>query len=221
MGGQKRDFFTRFRLETLSREGSIDTSVCSTVASRRKLGVIVFSESCEVLFCSPEVPLILRHRGLSENADGEINFTQEQQSRIRSTLRRCFEDKNTDEKWAVFGEFDSNALVVSYHYALHDQCEFTHTKPGLQNQGVVVVVMRSPTSDLWEDDEQRIVQAFNLTKREAQLALHLSRGRDLSEFADSNYLSINTVKSHLRQLFKKIGVKKQLQVPVVVLAALR
>ncbi|HYI60379.1 MAG TPA: response regulator transcription factor [Acidimicrobiales bacterium] len=45
-----------------------------------------------------------------------------------------------------------------------------------------------------------------LTERESEVLAHIAQGRRTAEIADSLYLSINSIKTHTRNLFRKIGV---------------
>lgn len=87
-------------------------------------------------------------------------------------------------------------------------------------QGLAGIFVRDPW---WVDDTdaQTLAALFKTTRRETQLALHISCGNSLRQFCAENHLAMNTVKTHLRQVFKKTKVKSQMQLVAVVLAALR
>ena len=50
-----------------------------------------------------------------------------------------------------------------------------------------------------------------LTRREQQIIRHLAKGATNTEIADKLFVSENTVKTHLHNLFKKIHAKNRLQ----------
>lgn len=85
---------------------------------------------------------------------------------------------------------------------------------------LVLVTARDPEW-LAEDDAIRLQQLFGLTRREGELASYLATGKTIAQFAESNFLTSNTVKSHLKQVFKKTGVQSQMRLVAIVLAALR
>jgi DNA-binding CsgD family transcriptional regulator len=58
-------------------------------------------------------------------------------------------------------------------------------------------------------DREALRQIFQLSAREAELALALLAGTRLKHFADRHSISINTVKSQLRGLFTKTGTARQ------------
>lgn len=58
-------------------------------------------------------------------------------------------------------------------------------------------------------DEGLIQEAFGFTDAEAQVASQLLKGMSLSDIAESTSRSRETVKSHLKSLFKKTGTRRQ------------
>jgi len=50
-----------------------------------------------------------------------------------------------------------------------------------------------------------------LTAREATLLAHLAAGRSMREIADDVHLSINTVKTHVQAIYRKLGVNSRLE----------
>jgi len=58
-------------------------------------------------------------------------------------------------------------------------------------------------------DIQVLAQLYGLTRAESQLAVCLFAGRTLEEAARMLDISINTAKTHLRQVFQKCGVQSQ------------
>jgi DNA-binding CsgD family transcriptional regulator len=58
-------------------------------------------------------------------------------------------------------------------------------------------------------DIQVLAQLYGLTRAESQLAVCLFAGRTLEEAARLLDISINTAKTHLRQVFQKCGVQSQ------------
>ena len=121
-------------------------------------------------------------------SDGQILTSSELiNQRIVEAVDHCFRNKVRKETWVVLGENAVSAPVLTLYFS-DEFCE---------GSGIVVGLIRSPARDTWDEDGPRLMQAFGLTKREAQLGLHLSRGQDLSEFAAGNYLTINTVKTCL------------------------
>lgn len=181
------------------------------IACQRKLGVIIFREPNEIEYCSAAAQAQLEQSNIWLNESRLCAESIDNSEKILCAVKRCFRSKSHRETCVVLGELPVSAVVISLFFS--DRVA--------DGDGVVVALVRSPATNEWEADGPRIMNAFGLTTREAQLGLHLSRGQDLSEFAEKHFLTINTVKTHLKQLFKKMGVKKQIQVAVAVWATLR
>lgn len=54
-------------------------------------------------------------------------------------------------------------------------------------------------------------QEVGLTQRESEMLTHLTRGLTNDEIARRSYLGVNTVKTHLRSAYRKIGVTSRSQ----------
>ena len=70
--------------------------------------------------------------------------------------------------------------------------------------------VRTPVCD---DAEKlmRIVEAFNLTAREKELAAVLIDGKSNQEISDELYISLQTVKNYVSKLYKKVGIKNRIE----------
>ena len=62
-------------------------------------------------------------------------------------------------------------------------------------------------------DDSQLVGAlragFKLTAAEAEVALMLAEGQEPQTIAEARSVSINTVRSQLRNIYDKLGVKRQ------------
>jgi len=56
---------------------------------------------------------------------------------------------------------------------------------------------------------EAVQHLFGLTRKEAELALRLSAGRNLLEAARDQDISLNTARAHLRAIFAKTGIDRQ------------
>ncbi|MEM9042442.1 MAG: response regulator transcription factor, partial [Actinomycetota bacterium] len=55
----------------------------------------------------------------------------------------------------------------------------------------------------------------SLTEREQEVLVMLSEGMSNREIADELYLSVDTVKTHVRKLFRKLGVSNRTQAAMI------
>lgn len=58
----------------------------------------------------------------------------------------------------------------------------------------------------WISDVKRIAEQYQLSSRESEVLVALSRGRSAQEIADSNFLSIYTIRAHIRSVYAKLDV---------------
>jgi len=52
-------------------------------------------------------------------------------------------------------------------------------------------------------------KTYSLTKRETQIITCLSKGKLYKEIAHENSISIETVKKHAKNIYKKLGVRNR------------
>jgi DNA-binding CsgD family transcriptional regulator len=175
------------------------------IATHKGLGVILIRQNREVLHCSSTAQALLGAGNLSIT-DGILHGDSGFDQRLLESSLEARPDHAFDpQSCIVFGRRSPCPLFVSLANAREDS---------------FVVMLRGPRS---HDDSEvwLLMETFALTKREAQIANHLCCGGTLAEFAADQFLAMNTVKTHLKQVFKKVGVKNQLQVAVMMLGALR
>ena len=60
------------------------------------------------------------------------------------------------------------------------------------------------------DERERLEQFTRLTTREAEVLQRLMRGLTAEEIATETFVSIATVRSHIRAILQKLGVNSQL-----------
>ncbi len=111
-----------------------------------------------------------------------------------------------------------------------DSCALTISRPSMRQSICVMVtplVARSRTSpegragvaiflsdpeDRIDIDEDVLRGLYGLTRVEARLALGLVRGRQLDEMAEETKVSVHTVRSQLKQIFRKTDTNRQADV---------
>lgn len=64
--------------------------------------------------------------------------------------------------------------------------------------------------------DNSFAERFNLTRREAQLAMHLASGQRLDQFAERHGLSIGTARQHLKSVFAKTQTNRQAQLVAMI-----
>lgn len=88
-----------------------------------------------------------------------------------------------------------------------------------RNRGRILAMLQDPS---WLDEAALTKLTWlGLTYRERQLSFHLAQGLRAARFAETHDLSTETVKSHLKAIFRKLGVHNQVELVVCLLAMLR
>jgi len=109
----------------------------------------------------------------------------------------------------------SNAVVtvwrgdeaVAYRVAVFPLLHPRHAAKGAAAEAVLFVDTPPEASPAAE--AELFQHAFQLTRAEARLAVHLMSGRSLTEAADTFGVSHNTVRSQLRVIFEKTQTRRQ------------
>ncbi len=58
-------------------------------------------------------------------------------------------------------------------------------------------------------DEQRVSETFNLTEREIEVLLHLSKGLSYEQIADNLCISYGTIRKHVENIYRKLQVNNK------------
>jgi DNA-binding CsgD family transcriptional regulator len=58
---------------------------------------------------------------------------------------------------------------------------------------------------------------FDLTMTQARLALYLAEGGTIAEYAEAMGVKVSTVRTHLKSIFAKTGVKRQTELAILIL----
>lgn len=68
-----------------------------------------------------------------------------------------------------------------------------------------------------EEIEKEINEKYSLTEREKEILGHLLKGKSNKEMADLMFVSTETVKTHLQNIYKKLGVKSRMEAALLFL----
>lgn len=85
-----------------------------------------------------------------------------------------------------------------------------HVLAGLRDTPLALVIFSVP-SDHLPPDTRLIVQALGITPAEARLVRALATGQTIKEYAAAQALSPETARSHLKNLFRKTGCRRQVE----------
>jgi DNA-binding CsgD family transcriptional regulator len=109
---------------------------------------------------------------------------------------------------------DSGCRLILQLFALHQ----AGPAPGRATTGVALVLVHDLDARP-SPDPAAVVQAFDLTPGEWRVARQLATGASAQRIARDHGVALSTVRSQIRTLFDKVGVKRQAEL-VATLAAL-
>ncbi|MBI3601258.1 MAG: response regulator transcription factor [Nitrospinae bacterium] len=85
------------------------------------------------------------------------------------------------------------------------------TSPFLANLTPRILFKIRNSDGMAEDIENETVEKFSLTKAEKKILELLLKGKSNKEISELNFVSIETVKSHLQNIYRKLGVNSRLE----------
>lgn len=80
---------------------------------------------------------------------------------------------------------------------------------GLPADGHCTLTIYPPDRQAREVESDKLARRYGLTQREIETARQLVSGCSYQEAADRLFISINTVRTHVRNIYKKTGIRNQ------------
>ncbi|MBS0507975.1 MAG: helix-turn-helix transcriptional regulator [Proteobacteria bacterium] len=185
-------------------------SLYSRAMAQLLVGVVVLDKDCNVIECNPAAKSILDMQDGLRVAGNQLEATYANDNRKLQRMVKDALSHNQGPKMAL-----TEALSIS--------------RPSGQLAWGVVVQSISP--DQWTEGKQRPAvavfvrdsegktqppvklaqQLFQLTPAETMLAIQLANGMSLEEAAEALNIRRNTARAHLRSIFSKTGVRRQME----------
>jgi DNA-binding CsgD family transcriptional regulator len=184
-------------------------------------GCIVVDQRQHVAYLAPRARVYLADGGLTITADNRLTTEDPRQAAmLRHSLDIAFDpDPGLPPAIALVRSRQTTPLVVTFASIAERATPETRrfAQASFPSVRAAFVLLRDPSCL----DDERLAHAFGLTPREVQLCCHLARGGRVSQFATLHSLSAETVKSHLKSVFRKVGVHNQVELVICLLAVLR
>jgi DNA-binding CsgD family transcriptional regulator len=201
----------RSRLEGLEHGSSLSLEILDGLA----IAAIVTDQDCRILFANSAAERSLRDAVVLTASQGQLRT---QDPRRGGSLRRAIADAaatsggtGTSAGDLVNIPRESGAPLVLLVSPLRAaNIGFGPSRPA-------ALVLFS-TSEEAAVSEPRLADAYGLTPAEARLLSALVAGHGLTDYASGSGISINTAKTHMRNVFQKMGHNRQVDVVRAVLA---
>ncbi len=80
-----------------------------------------------------------------------------------------------------------------------------------QGQSIISPYLVNLTLDLKEKEQLESTTEVELTEREREILKYIADGKSNKEISDNLFVSVETVKSHVKNLYKKLNVKNRVE----------
>lgn len=177
------------------------------------IGLILFDKHLEPIYINPVARSILKYHPAIRLENGKISASEHTDSeKIHSALVKALSSSTKNNSSDA-----STALGIRHH-------DSSTTLPIIISPVTTVIKgfktgNKSAVVDMCFSDPERpypveageLSKIYGLTKAEAQVAISLANGLSPKDIAKMNEVEISTVRSQLKAIYHKIGVKTQVE----------
>ena len=179
--------------------------------NRLLIGLILFDKHLQPVYINPVAQSILKYHPALKLENGNIFASDYADTeKIHNALSKAVSATTAD-----YIDDMSTSLGIK-----HPEC--TTTLPviispmkgitqgfGPENVNAYAAMCLSDPERAYPVEADKLVDIYGLTKAEAQVAISMANGLSPSEIAKMNNVQISTVRSQLKAIYNKIGVKTQ------------
>lgn len=167
-------------------------------------GILLFDEKMKLLYSNKIAELILKEGdGVRIGKEGlEINDSVKS-IQLKDDLRKFLILNDFSKKSQIFAIQRSNRknLIIHFFYI------FSFGPLAGSTKRILVVLYDPFLSPL--PDSMLLKKTFNFTKQETNIALMFANGMDLKDISNRLNISLHTVRTHLKHIYKKTNTEKQ------------
>jgi DNA-binding CsgD family transcriptional regulator/PAS domain-containing protein len=194
-------------------------SALQAALGQLSLGLIMLDINGRVDYCNPVAQALLdHHQGL------KITEQQSLQAHLH-TENKQLQDMIQQAVQSAFAPTAPATQVLALHHPDHDQVIHAMITRLEQNQNNpdeparIALYLSAPEAP-YNVSADALHKLYALTPAEAGVAIGLVNGLSLSQISATNKVSIETVRSQLKNIFVKMGVKKQQDVVRILLSGI-
>ncbi|WP_196054805.1 helix-turn-helix transcriptional regulator [Nocardia aurantiaca] len=185
-------------------EAFIDRDLALSVLDRHRHGLALVSGCGRVDYANPAALAVLRDRdGLCLGAHARLHSNDRVVSgRLRRLLAQAVQatPSNAVARLLIPREGVRSPLTLSILPLCRD--------PQQSPRRLALVVIVDPEREE-PGCREALRELYGLTRAESQVAFEVLRGSGLAAVAEELYISVNTARTHLRQVFAKTGTRRQ------------
>lgn len=182
------------------------------------LGLIILNPDGRVDYCNPVASVLLKyHRGLKITCQQTLQAHHHNENvRLHALIDQLIltgKEKKSDRNPVIALHHPDQQHVIHIMLAALDDSQSQNT------QGKIALYLSIPDTPFnLSADVLRAL--YTLTPAESSVAIALVNGLSLAQISESNGVSIETVRSQLKSIFTKMGVKKQQDVIRILLSGI-
>jgi DNA-binding CsgD family transcriptional regulator/PAS domain-containing protein len=181
-----------------------------TVLNSAPRGIVAFGQKGQIVHMNSEAKRILGESDGVSISGQSVNFYDEE---ARQKLHEFFDYARTIGDQETGQERLSTAVkrrsLRSSYQMMVFALPFKQTQADLnEDEALAAMVIYDPSTGV-ELETEGLKTFYSLSNAEARLAERLCRGQALPDAAGTLSISVNTARSQLRGIFKKVGVQSQ------------
>lgn len=206
-------FQRALRLREKSHTGTSLRSLYLDTVAKMAIGCVILDNKGQVLYTNRCADDIIREKVGIKLVNDRLCATDDvRNSQLRDAINLALaahQNRCTSQKGQGFRltpETSGRAMDVVVKPLFTDVFQNSARIPA-----AIIYLHQCEDSQL-ELDPVTLANIYGFTKKEAALSALIARGYSLAEAAESLDVSINTVKTHLRGIYEKMGTNKQTQV---------
>jgi DNA-binding CsgD family transcriptional regulator len=182
-------------------------------------GAILLNGDQNVVYANEEAKELCKNSGLVSLTHKEISLRiASQQAEFKDLLSQCILEKVSELSSTTFVARDKDGkAVLEFNLLPFDAEEYRFGKE--QRRPLLMLRLRDIAATPVVNGEA-LTKLFGLTEKERRVALMLSSGANLEEISEETCTSLNTVRTHLKSLFRKTSSNSQQQLVIKLLAVI-
>jgi DNA-binding CsgD family transcriptional regulator len=141
-----------------------------------------------------------------------------EQKRLDRMLDRCLSQHRERQASSLAIKNNAGEVVLEFNLMYFGGEEFLFGKHC--SRPLVMLRMRNMSDQPWVNEEA-LGELFGLTNKEMRVAALLAAGESVEAIAEQTHTSVNTVRTHLKSLFRKTDSKSQQQLVIKLLSGIQ
>ena len=190
-----------------------------SVLNTLNVGVILLRNNGEVILANSAAEAIMSRKCWLRVVDQKLRCRPEESAELEYSLRMAAENQTADSECILHlsGPDRQDGVLLAFSF-LDLQAGSQNTEMTPEAPGCVMCMVVDPNHNK-STDAELLKRLYPLTDAEAKIAAFLANGLDYSEIAQHRNVTVSTVRSYSKSIFKKLCVNSRAGVVRKVLTA--